>query len=393
MTSESIAFTPTEKDMSFQGLRALPILLGHFIHDIYTAAIAPLLPVLIDKLSLSLTAAGSLTAIMQIPAVLNPFLGYLADKVSVRYFVIFAPAITATLVSSIGFAPNYLNLAVLLFATGVSTAAFHAPAPAMVARMSGKRVGLGMSLFMVAGSLGFTVGPLLAVWAVSTWTLDGFWRLMFMGWAASLVLFFRLRNMAARPEKSGSIRAMLPLVTGVFVPLILFNLFRIPMIESITTYLPTYMNKQGASLWIAGVSLSIIEFAGAVGSLTLGMWSDRVGRKRVLLISSVLTPLLMVAFLNTQGWLIAPLLLAMGFMGFSVMPVMLAIVQEQFPNNRATANGLYMMMIFLLRPVGTLVVGMLGDYFGLHVAFLLTTGISLLTIPVILVLPKDIIKA
>jgi FSR family fosmidomycin resistance protein-like MFS transporter len=388
MSSESITFEQAEEKKSFQGLQALPILFGHFIHDIYTAAVAPLLPVLIDKLSLSLTAAGSLSAIMQLPAVLNPFFGYLADRVSVRYFVIFAPAITATLVSSIGFTSNYISLAILLFATGVSTASFHAPAPAMVARISGRQVGLGMSLFMVAGSLGYTVGPLLAVWAVSTWMLDGFWRLVFMGWATSLLLYFRLRNMAARPEKSGSLQSMLPLLGGVFVPIILFNLFRNPMIESLTTYLPTYMSRQGASLWIAGASLSIIELAGAAGSLTMGVWSDRIGRKRVLFIGSLLTTLLMLLFLGAEGWLIAPLLLALGFTGFSAMPVMLAIVQEQFPNNRATANGLYMMVIFLLRPVGTLLVGLLGDRFGLQTAFLIATGISLFTLPVILTLPE-----
>jgi MFS transporter, FSR family, fosmidomycin resistance protein len=389
MTSESIPFKQEEKDTSFQGSQVSPILLGHFVHDIYTATVAPLLPVLIEKLSLSLTAAGSLSAIMQIPAVLNPFIGYLADKVSMRYFVIFAPAVTATMISLIGFAPGYLSLAILLFAAGVSTAAFHAPAPAMVARNAGTRVGFGMSLFMAAGSLGFTVGPLLAVWAVSTWTLDGFWRLVFMGWATSLILFLRLRNLAARPEKTGSLRAMLPAVSGLFVPIIFFNLFRNPMIEGLTTYLPTYMKQQGATLWIAGASLSIIELAGAAGSLTMGFWSDRVGRKKVLFTCSLLTTLLMLVFLRAEGWLIAPLLLALGFTGFSVMPVMLAIVQEQFPNNRATANGLYMMIIFLLRPVGTLLVGMLGDRLGLQNAYLVSVLISLLTLPVILVLPGE----
>ena len=389
MTSESLTLTQSDKETSFRGLQAFPILLGHFIHDIYTAAVAPLLPVLIEKLSLSLTAAGSLSAIMQLPAVLNPFIGYLADRVSMRYFVILAPAVTATLVSMIGIAPGYLGLAILLFGAGVSTAAFHAPAPAMIARVSGRRVGLGMSLFMVAGSLGYTVGPLLAVWAVSTWTLDGLWRLMFMGWATSLILFFRLRNLAARPEKSGSLRTMLPLLSGVFIPLIFFNLFRYPMMECLTTYLPTYMNSQGASLWIAGISLSIIELAGAAGSLTMGLWSDRIGRKKVMFISSLITTLLMLIFLQGQGWLIGLLLLGIGFTGLSVMPVMLAIVQEQFPNNRATANGLYMMVIFLLRPVGTLIVGILGDRFGLQTAFLIATGISFLTLPVILTIPEQ----
>jgi FSR family fosmidomycin resistance protein-like MFS transporter len=388
MISESVELATAKKGTSFQGLQALPILLGHFIHDVYSSAVAPLLPVLIEKLSLSLTAAGSLSAIMQLPAVLNPFIGYLADKVSVRYFVILAPAVTGTLVSLIGLAPSYFSLAILLFAAGVSTAAFHAPAPAMVARLSGKQVGLGMSLFMAAGSLGFTVGPLLAVWAVTTWTLDGFWRLIFMGWATSLVLFWRLHGVAGRPEKTSRLGEMLPLVGGVFIPIVFYNLFRNPMIESLTTYLPTYMNQRGASLWVAGASLSIIELAGAAGSLPMGLWSDKVGRKKILLLSSVATTVLMSVFLNVQGWLVVPLLLALGFIGFSVMPVMLAIVQEQFPNHRATANGLYMMVIFLLRPVGTLVVGMLGDRFGLHNGFLIATGLSVLTLPAILAMPE-----
>jgi MFS transporter, FSR family, fosmidomycin resistance protein len=389
MTSETIALEHSENETTFQYEQASPILLGHFIHDTYTAMVAPLLPVLIEKLSLSLTAAGSLSAVMQLPAVLNPFFGYLADKASVRYFVIFAPAITATLVSLIGTAPGYLGLAILLFGAGVSTAAFHAPAPAMVARLSGQRVGFGMSLFMVAGSLGFTLGPLVAVWVISAWTLDGLWRLMFIGWATSLFLFFRLRNIAARQEKPGSLRAMLPAMGGIFLPIVFFNLFRNPMIESLTTYLPTYMSRQGASLWIAGASLSIIELAGAAGSMTMGFWSDRVGRKKVLFTASLLTTLLALMFLRTQGWLAVPLLLAIGFMGFSVMPVMLAIVQEHFPKNRATANGLYMMVIFLLRPVGTLLVGMLGDMFGLQNAFLISVLISFLTLPVILTFPES----
>jgi FSR family fosmidomycin resistance protein-like MFS transporter len=389
MTSETITLEHSENETTFQYEQASPILLGHFIHDTYTAMVAPLLPVLIEKLSLSLTAAGSLSAVMQLPAVLNPFFGYLADKASVRYFVIFAPAITATLVSLIGTAPGYLGLAILLFGAGVSTAAFHAPAPAMVARLSGQRVGFGMSLFMVAGSLGFTLGPLVAVWVISAWTLDGLWRLMFIGWATSLFLFFRLRNIAARQEKPGSLRAMLPAMGGIFLPIVFFNLFRNPMIESLTTYLPTYMSRQGASLWIAGASLSIIELAGAAGSMTMGFWSDRVGRKKVLFTASLLTTLLALMFLRTQGWLAVPLLLAIGFMGFSVMPVMLAIVQEHFPKNRATANGLYMMVIFLLRPVGTLLVGMLGDMFGLQNAFLISVLISFLTLPVILTFPES----
>ena len=57
-------------------------------------------------------------------------------------------------------------------------AAFHATAPAMIGRVSGRQVGLGMSLFMVGGELAYTLGPLLAVWAVP----PGLWMVIIVWW-------------------------------------------------------------------------------------------------------------------------------------------------------------------------------------------------------------------
>lgn len=388
MTSPSITYTPSAEDTTFQTGQALPIVGAHLIHDIYTGCVAPLLPVLIEKLSMSLTLAGSLTAIMQIPAVINPFIGYLADRLSVRYFIILAPAVTATAISLIGFAPSYFSLAVLLFTAGVSTACFHAPAPAMIGRVSGNRVGLGMSLFMAGGELAYTIGPLLAVWAVSTWTLDGFWRIVVLGWAASLILYWRLRDVKPRLEKPMGLPALLPGLTSLFIPMALVSLFRNPLLECLSTYLPTYMKTGGASLVIAGASLSVVQFAGFFGVLLSGSLSDRLGRKAVLLVSTLIGSFLMLAFINAEGWLILPVLVGLGLSALSAAPILLAIVQEQFPRNRAVANGLFMMTVFLLRPTGTLFIGALGDRFGLETAFFWGALIYLLAVLPILALPE-----
>jgi FSR family fosmidomycin resistance protein-like MFS transporter len=107
-----------------------------------------------------------------------------------------------------------------------------------------------------------------------------------------------------------------------------------------------------------------------------------------LFISSLVTTLLALLFLRVQGWLMFPLLFALGFTSFSAMPVMLAIVQDQFPSNRAVANGLYMAVIFLIRPLGTLAVGFVGDRLGLSAAFGYAAAISFLTLPAILALPE-----
>ena len=67
---------------------------GHLFHDLFPAFLAPLLPTIIDNLSINLTMAGILTSINRLPSILNPVFGYLADKSGARYFVILAPAFT-----------------------------------------------------------------------------------------------------------------------------------------------------------------------------------------------------------------------------------------------------------------------------------------------------------
>ncbi|RME46184.1 MAG: MFS transporter [Caldilineae bacterium] len=390
MTTESLPLaSPVEAEEPFQTGRVLSIVGGHFTHDTYSAFVAPLLPLLIEKLSLSLTLAGGLAAFTQLPAILNPFIGYLADRISLRYFVILAPAVTATLISLMGLAPNYPMLAILLLVTGVSVAAFHAPAPAMIARISGKEVGKGMSLFMAGGELGRTVGPLLAVWAVSTWTLDGFYRVVIFGWAASAVLYWRLHDIPARPERRQSVRAMLPAARRLFLPLLGIVFPRAFLLAALSVYLPTFMSQRGAGLWLAGASLSIYELAGVVGALAGGTLSDRLGRKTILLVGIASSALLMLVFLQTRGWLLGPVLLVLGFTALSTTPVMLAVVQEQMPHNRALANGVYLAISFLTRPLVVLLIGIVGDQFGLTAAYYGSAAIALLALPAVLYLPAS----
>jgi len=103
-----------EDNKKFQIGNVSTITIAHFIHDIYPAFLAPILPLIIEKLSISLSFAGLLSVIQRIPSLLNPFIGILADKIKVRYFIIFAPAITTISMSLIGIAPGYTILAMVL---------------------------------------------------------------------------------------------------------------------------------------------------------------------------------------------------------------------------------------------------------------------------------------
>lgn len=387
MTSRTIPSSKTKQE-AFETQQVLPIIGAHFVHDTFTGFVPTLLPLLIDKLTLTLTQAGWLTTALQLPAVLNPFIGYLADRVSLRYFVILAPGITATLISSLGLASNFYSLMLLLFLTGVSVACFHAPAPAMIGRLSGKQVGYGMSLFMAAGELGRTVGPILAATAVSLWTLQGIYRMMLIGWVATIILYLRMRHVSAHTQKPGNLRFLVPLLPRLFLPIAVMSFFRLFMIVSLTTYLPTYMSLQGSTLWLASGALTILELAGVAGALVSGTISDKLGRKKILLVAIISSTIFMLFFLNLSDWFRLVILLFLGFSALSIGPVLLAMVQEQLPNNRAVGNGIFMVINFSLRSVVSLLLGVLGDRLGLQITFTFSALISLVAIPAVLLLPN-----
>ena len=151
----------------FQTGNVLTISFGHFMHDVYTSFLAPILPLLIQNLGISMYQAGILDVVRKSPSLLNPFIGIIADKICVRYFVILAPAITAIGMSLLGIMPNYWALVAMLFLVGISNTLFHIPAPVIIKQTSANQVGLGMSYFMLGGELSRTVGPLLITATIS----------------------------------------------------------------------------------------------------------------------------------------------------------------------------------------------------------------------------------
>jgi len=367
----------------FDTERVLLLSICHFIHDIYSSFLAPLLPFLIEKFGLSLTQAGFLSTVMQIPALMNPYIGKLADRISVRYFIIMAPALTAVPMSLLGVAPSYGVLLILLFCTGVSVSLFHVPAPVLVYRVAGDKTGRAMSFYMTGGELARTLGPLTAIGAISLFGLEEFYPVMIVGIIVSVVMYFKFKEMpvAIKPKEQTSIRKTCMEMKGLLLPLSAIVLVRGFMHACLTAFLPLYIMQQSGTVWLAGVALSLFEGAGVVGILTVGGLSDRFGRRRMLFFCLVVAPCALLLFTMTSGWLQLLVLLITGFSLLSTTPVMLAMIQEYSKEGSSAANGVFMMISFLARSAVVVLVGFVADNLGLETTFAICGLIGLAGIP------------
>jgi MFS transporter, FSR family, fosmidomycin resistance protein len=375
----------------FQTDKVLLISSSHFIHDIYSSFLSPVLPLLISKFGLSMLLAGSLTVMFRLPALFNPIIGIISDRIELGILAVVAPAITAIAMSLMGLAPSYSILCILLLTAGLSAAVFHVMGPPMIARLSGASLGRGMSFWMTGGEMARTIGPLLAVWAFTNLSLEGSYPVMIVGIIASLLLLIRLKGLSSKSthQSAQGLNEVWHSMRGVMIPLTGIIISRGFLVGTLAAYLPTYIVSSGKSLWMGGIGLAVLELAGIVGTLLGGTLSDRIGRRPVLFTTMPISSFLMLSILYAPGWMLLPLLILLGLSVFAFAPVIMAVVHDHCGKNRGAANGFYMMISFLSTAAVVVFVGWLSDLSGISMAFTVSALLGLAGVPIILLLPKS----
>jgi FSR family fosmidomycin resistance protein-like MFS transporter len=364
------------------------ISLAHLAHDTYSSFLAPILPLLIEKLGLSLSMSAFLDIARKSPSLFNPFFGLLAQRSDARYFVILSPAITAIVMSLLGTAQSYVILIFLLIISGISSTLFHIPSPGIIKASSGKKLGRGMSFYMVGGELARTIGPLLITAGVSLWGLEGTWRLIPFGLIASLILYYKLKdfkftqpNFTKKPEKGDALsefKHFLPL----FSVMSGFMLFQSSMKMATTLYLAVYMTQHGFSIWYASIAISVLQFFGVIGTFLSGTLSDKFGRQKVLMFMSSGAAISMVLFLcSSTIYTLFPSLALLGIFMFANAPILLSIVHELDTKMPIFINSIYMTINFGITSISVLMLGVFGDHIGLNTTYKIASVLAFIAIP------------
>lgn len=366
--------------------------LTHFIIDVYSGALGALQPLLIGPFRMNFTEAGILAGVLSLSSsVLQPGWGYLADRFHSRLFTALAPAVAGIFISSLGWAPNYTWLLVMVFVGGAGIASFHPHAASNATSGITRHRGRAMAIFISAGTAGLAFGPAYFSAVSGRLGLRGTYWAALPGVALSIALLVFLRP-AARETHARPRFDWKPL-HAVWKPMtILFLLVFIRSIVQInfTQFLPLYLHTQrGYSLASSSLNLTLYLGTGALGGLMGGNLADRFGGRRVIITSMIGSVPFLALFLFTSGWISSMALAIGGLILLCTNPVNVVIAQELAPSQTGTVSAL--MMGFAWGTAGLVFIpltGWISDLFSMQTAFTALAAFPLLGFLLALRLPR-----
>jgi FSR family fosmidomycin resistance protein-like MFS transporter len=352
------------------GLHPTVLLLAgtHFVVDGYSNIYAPLLPLLIPHLQMSLFAAGTLQMCFLLAnSVAQLGFGHIADQWRPRVLLIAGPLAAVAILGLIGLPSSPFMLGVVLVLGGLGAAAFHPPAAALVHRLSAERKGFAMSFHITGGSLGFSLGPLVFAPFAERYGLQWTPLLIIPALAVLAMVLPRVPPIEHLGDRGdirgfGALRPYRKPLTLLYLVVVLRTLTAL----CFATFMPVMLTRRGMSVAEAGTAMAIYLFSTSVGGFFGGTIADRWGPRNVIMWSLVLSvPFLAYAPMQT-GWTFVTIVSLGGFLLQSTLPVNVSFGQMIAPISAATVSSLMMGFAWGMGGLSVPFVGMLADRIGIE---------------------------
>jgi FSR family fosmidomycin resistance protein-like MFS transporter len=370
---------------------------AHFALDSYSSFLFQLLPLLATKLRLTPAQAGLVPPMLTVASsLMQPVYGLISDRYLKRSMVVFGPLIAAVFLSCLGMADSLPGLMALVILGGVGVGIFHPQGAAMVSRAASsdgleKRQGMVMSAFSSAGTVGYSLGPLIIAMMVNRYGLENSWYTAIWGVAFWLVLFRYCPPLEPRNRVEGAPR-LADALRAAWVPLTLLYfavVLRTAVSVSIQTYWPFALKSFGMTEMEYGSVLAGFLFFGGMGGFFGGMLADRLGGRRVSMVAMLLAAPLLLAAFSMRGTLSNVLLMAGGAVLNLPIPISVVMAQRLVPGGASTVSALMMGFAWGAGALMTPIVGAMSEKFGFARALTMAAVVPLSSAALLWFYPKD----
>ncbi len=337
------------------GGRLLGLSWSHLLTDGAANYLPGVLPAVLVSLHEPVRMAGVLVAALAIGQALQPVVGWAGDRIGGNRLTVAGLLLSSLGGGLLGLTHALWLLILLLLMIGVGAALFHPQALSGVRSMVAGRQGLLTAAFLVGGELGRGLWPTVASVITASLGLRSLWIIAIPGLLTVPLLARVAPRLPVVPRTGRAIRwaeHARPLAV-----LVGYRSIRAFAIFALVTFIPIAWHLHGGTL-VAGASIiTTLTVVGVVGNLYGGHLTDKLGRRPVLIASSVLSAALVfpVAYLSGPAiWIAAA---ALGIALFSTASTTILIGQDTFPENRSMGSGI---ALGLANGIGALLVLVVG---------------------------------
>jgi len=381
---------------------------GHAFTHWYTATFYLLLPLIGRELGLSFTEIGLIMTTQHVVGALSNLPGgMVVDMVGKKGYLM------ATSLFWVGFpyalmslTHNYWMLLVCVTLVGIGNNLWHPAAITTLAYRYPERKGLVISVHGMGGNVADGLAPLV-VGALLAWFT---WRTVVvinvvpgLVMAAMILVMLGAFTMNSSHDhvnarvQSRGVRDYLKDVVSLLHnrALMLVSIgsaFRTMTQTGLLTFLPVYLAYElDYSPFIVGVCMSAMQVAGFAASPIGGHLSDKMGRKKIVMGSMVLT-CVMIVFMALAGKsvLFVLFIALVGFFLYAMRPVLQAWAVEATPRELAGSGvGLQFGIQHIGASIAPAIFGMIADAYDIYTGFYFLAGTILLANLLIVFMPSE----
>lgn len=373
----------------------------HLLNDSLQAVIPAMFPILEKDLGLSFTQLGLIAfALNMVASVLQPVIGFASDKKPMPYALPLGMVFSFIGIAGLAFAPEYWLILLSVIFLGFGSAVFHPEGSRVSYMAAGSRRGLSQSIYQVGGNSGQALAPLISAFILVPLGQKGAALFLFVAALGIFVLskisaWYKAQLERDKLEKvKKAVLSSLPPLTkkqvGTALTLLLLIIFaRTFYITTITSfYIFHLMDNYGVTIQQGQMFIFLFLGIGAFGTFFGGPLADRIGRKRVIVLSLIVPIPLALVLPYVALPIVAVILSVLGFFLMLSFSVMVVYAQELVPSRIGTMSGLTVGLAFGMGAIGAVAIGVLMDSIGVYETMVIISVLPILGL-VGLALPKD----
>lgn len=368
---------------------------GHGLTHWYTATFYLLLPLIGRELGLTYTEIGFIMTVQHLAgAISNIPGGILVDTIGKKGYLMAASLFWVGFPYALmSLTHNFWMLLVCVTLVGIGNNLWHPAAIPTLALRYPERKGLVLSFHGMGGNLGeafapFVVGALLAWFSWRTVVVVNVVPGIVMAVLILMLLgaFTMVKAGEGHAINAGSGAKRARNYLGDFVSLLRNKAlmlvswsaaFRTMTQTGLLTFLPVYLAYElNYSPFVVGICVTLLQGAGFIAGPFAGHLSDKMGRKRVVISSMLLTGVMILGMaLAGKSILFVFFIALVGFFLYAMRSVLQAWAVECTPKHLAgTGVGLQFGITAIGASVAPALFGVIADAFDIYTAFYFLAG-------------------